>query len=94
MPTKKDLLEEHKTILQLLENSDFEKLKNFLKKHFQQEEKFFETSLDENIYSPLQMLKSEHKLLLEYLEDNQIELFKELLRYHLFKEETQIYTLL
>jgi DNA-binding GntR family transcriptional regulator len=94
MPTKKDLLEEHKTILQLLEKSEFEQLNNFLKKHFQQEEKFFETYFDENRYSPLQMVKNEHSLLLEYLQRGDIDLFKELLKYHLFKEETQIYTLL
>jgi len=75
-----------------------EGFKEKLKKHFEEEESFFEKHLDrlggDDDLSPVGMAKKEHRLLLEYLEKGDLERFKNLLRYHLAKEETQIYALL
>ncbi len=92
MEKLRELLRDHG----VLKGGDFDG--QFLKEHFEREEKFLEQFADklggDDELSPLGMVKAEHKLLLEYWQKGDKRSFEELLRYHLFKEETQIFTLL
>jgi hemerythrin-like domain-containing protein len=92
----KKLLKDHEKLKKLSPNTEgFEEI---LRKHFEEEEKFFSQFKDklggDDELSPLGMVKSEHQLLLEYLKKGDLKGFENLLKYHLKKEETQIFTLL
>jgi len=95
MGIKEELLFHHES----LKNFDFSTESiELLKKHFEEEEKFFKDNSERlggtDDLSPVGMALSEHKLLLKLLNEGKKELFLELLKYHLEKEERQIYTLL
>jgi len=95
MGVKKELLSQHES----LKNFDFSTESiELLKKHFEEEEKFFKANSEKlggtDELSPVGMALLEHQLLLKLLNEGKKDHFLELLKYHLEKEERQIYTLL